>query len=215
MNNTILELLKLIADKFLFQGIIATIPTLVFKAFVPNFLKLSDLLSPTVYTILIWCICFLIVKIIESIFLSLREKSRNNKLEQYYNKKRIADAEENLKMLWRKIDQYYPDEKLLLLKFVKSNNQPISTINLGVCRNLVNDDYIVKTYTKMRSHTPHFKDPEKIHLVGGNTPIPCGEIFKLKDGIYEMLKYSYNKYGKICNFPIDENSEIYTDEKIW
>ena len=62
MNNTILELLKLIADKFLFQGIIATIPTLVFKAFVPNFLKLSDLLSPAVYTILIWCICFLIVK---------------------------------------------------------------------------------------------------------------------------------------------------------
>ena len=54
MNNTILELLKLIADKFLFQGIIATIPTLVFKAFVPNFLKLSDLLSPAVYTILIW-----------------------------------------------------------------------------------------------------------------------------------------------------------------
>lgn len=206
MKN-IIELFKTFSEKYLTHTLISTIVATLFLAKAPNLFGIKEKTSSALYWLFIFCVSFLVVKVIVFIYKAIISNKNNNLLKESHeigNKKAII---ENLEFLWNYVDGLSPQDKKYLWQFLKTNNQPIEVRGI-VCGNtiLTNKDIVVTTQkesTEKEIVTVESKGltPEDLIIASGYTTIT---LYKLKDNFFYLLKYSYQNYNRISHFDSEE-----------
>lgn len=150
----------------------------------------------------------LIVWIFHKIVCAFKTKT-NEKTNKEYQEHMAVEEEEHMKrQLWAKVNNFSPEDKKLLREFLESNNIPIersgNEYRMGG-ESLLDSAWVISTE----------KEPERTeHTYYGNInnipknaipilhmmTVPSIKVYKIKDEIFEILKYFYDKTGKICDF---------------
>lgn len=117
------------------------------------------------------------------------------------------ESDENIHQLWDIIDSLSVDDKKLIYGFLKSKNTPI-IMKENQNSKLLNSSWINKTEVENNSNEK--SNSQETNIVNNLTNIDITKLYtvskifyykyKLKDEVYELLKYSINTYGKISNF---------------
>lgn len=152
--------------------------------------------------ILAFAICFLVIKLlvllahgIKALFIKKANKE--------YDKKRNEEKEkEILEQLWSDVDALSPGDRKMLYVFIENENSPLEEDNgFHDYNSLFSSAWVVSTLV------PYQMDNEE-KPIGTNTyRVPITHFinqgkkqYKLTDDIYQLLKYSKEKYGKISHF---------------
>ena len=108
--------------------------------------------------------------------------------ERFYRQQYEKHAQENLRNLWESVDALSSQDRKLLLRFVKNGNKPYTDgfHHFYGYDSLLESDWVVSTV--IEEATTHVKKRQ----------------YKLREDIYQYLKYSLEKTGKISNFEISE-----------
>lgn len=212
------DLLKIIAEKYLFQAIASAALAILAVAFFPNLFGITDKIGATWYGILIFCLTFLLLRCAKFVFILAKKKTAEKKEKKLSDELEKRKAEERdaktIEQLWDYVDSLTPQDKHYLIKFLKTGNQPIAirgaAFDIGL---LTNRDFVACT-EKQQQCTPTLNQKNEsdeymafsipnINMIY-SSPIT---LYQLKDDFFELLKYSYEKYGKISHFDMEEESE--------
>lgn len=197
----LIDLLKPLIEKYLFTTILSVALAILGVVLLPDVLNLKEQVGQFVYGLLLFCICFLVISLIKYIYLKFKH-AFNKKIsdEQHY---RVLEAEQ-LEELWNYVDSLSPLEKKYLFDFLKNKNKPIKvesaffTVGL-LSKYLVSTDKIITPDSKINTDTD-FKN-----FYNNYGRFQTYKLIKLRDDFYKLLKYSYDKYGKISHFEGKEN----------
>ena len=118
-------------------------------------------------------------------------------LSSYYAKERQRRNKENLQELWDSVEQFSESDRNDLKKLLETNNASISKSGYNLNYNslyrtswvLSTEKKIPKTVTTIEART------EKMQLQTYGT-----HLYKLREDIYQALKYLTEKYARIGNF---------------
>ena len=206
----LIDLLKPLVEKYLFPTIASVALAILGVAFLPDALKLKGQIGNFFYGVLLFCICFLAINLIKYLVAYLKHVHNKN----LANKQQYQELEsERLEKLWDFVDSLSPLDRSYLLKFIKNGNEPIevikSSFDIGL---LSNNSVIVSTEKNIelgnnKNIALDEEDAMKFHLHYNNifNDSQSFKLFKLRDNFYELLKYSYDKYGKISHFDFKES----------
>ena len=153
--------------------------------------------------VLAFALCFLLVKLLVVIakFVKKRAIKRANK--QYDLERDKEEEKEAIEKLWQSVDALSPGDRQTLKLLIENNNTPIEEssgcfYDFG---SLFMSNWIVSTTVPYE-----FEDQDNQPVLNSNG-IPIAnfmnhgkKLYKLKDDVFQMLKYSKEKYGKISNF---------------
>ena len=213
------DLLKIIAEKYLVQTIASVALAILGVAFIPNLFGMTDKVGKTLYSVLIFCVSFLLIQCAKHIYATAKkiiEKKRKKKLSDELSKKEVQEHEEEvLEELWDYVDSLSPQDKHYLVEFLKNGNQPIEVMGEHFGIGLLNNNNIVACMEKQQKCAP--APSRKIefdgHLVFPQTDISYmaysspTKLYRLKDNFFELLNYSYEKYKRISHFDMEEEND--------
>lgn len=119
-------------------------------------------------------------------------------LSSYYAKERERRNKENLQELWDYVDQLSESDRADLKKFLETNNAPISKGGHNLDYNsLYRTNWVVSTEKRT---------PKTVTAIEARTGKEMQfqtydtHLYKLREEVYQNLKYSMEKYGRIGNF---------------
>lgn len=119
---------------------------------------------------------------------------------------------EILENVWTLVDRMIPQDRKILMEFLKNNNAPICVKGElgGNC--LLTSNYVVSTVVP-NDRKVTLNDPSGVlGKKGGRVFIPEMSFgiqkrqYKLRDDFYQILKYSYDNYGHISHFSKEEQN---------
>lgn len=196
------ESAKIFIEKHLIPTVIAVVAAIVALLILPSDYWMIVKIGKRLFFVLVAGIVFLIVKLLGC----LHEKSvrrKNNKdinaLSNYMAEQR---AEEKVKELWNEVDNLAPADRNMVKHFVLTGNKPIKIENrIYPYGSFLNSRWTVSTEIDENSNDESFENAS-IQVIGGHEFFPAGrtKLYKLNDDVYQLLKYSWDKYGKISNF---------------
>jgi len=199
------DIIKVFLEKHLLPTVLAVVGALISTALIPTDYLLIKKLGLTMFEILAFCICFVLIEALREIF-----KIIKNMYYKHQNKvlKRKRIEEENKKScenLWEIIDNMSIQDYEYLLELLKTNNEPI-TVRGDFFGGLFSTNWvhqtIIKTAEERDEYSPITNLPKG--SIGFSIPhriiVPATKQYILKDDIYKLLRYSYDNYGKISNF---------------
>ena len=174
-----------------FSAGVAFAGALIVYSFIPKDFPILDVLGKRWFCILATLILFLLIEGIIWIFRKIRKIIKEKKTEE-------LAIEEELHNLWNITSCFSPKDKHLLKDFITSGNKAIikpatsyyaQTALLG--SGLVDNTEVISQNNSVVDINNGF--------IYSST---CGldRSYKLKDNVYTLLKYGYDKYGKISNF---------------
>lgn len=213
MLDKILDLLKLVFDKYLIPAIIAVPITIFLYVIVPETnliqIKVGNIIFAVfIYTSIFSLIMFVIwvKKYISSEMKKRKQIAENEKqLEEQNKRNEILQRNKEIEMfeeLWDRVDALENDARRLIDELLKNKNKPIGMLityqehqlsffvnctpmkNGDKCKVLMNgyfNDISMQYEPYEYAYDGYYK-------------------YKLKDNIYELLKMSKEKYGKISHF---------------
>ena len=119
-------------------------------------------------------------------------------LSSYYAKERERRNKENLQELWNYVDKFSESDRSDLKKFLETNNTPISKNgHILDYTSLYRTNWVVsiekrtpRTVTAIEARTG-----KEVQFQTYST-----HLYKLREEVYQNLKYSMEKYGRIGNF---------------
>lgn len=209
MWEKILDLLKLVLDKYFIPAIIA-VPTTIFLYVIvpdPNFIQAK--VGRSVFIIFIFTSIFLLIlfaiwvkKYIESVIVRRKQVVKNEKqVEEQKRQDEILKRKkekEKFEDLWDSVDSLGNDERMLVDELLKNGNKPIG----------VYLTYNMRQLSFFVNVTPMKKgDKCKILINGGfhDVTMQYGSYdgyskCKLREEIYALLKESKEKYNRISHF---------------
>lgn len=194
MIEKLIELLKDFFEKYFIQALIAVLPTIFIYYKTPEDFDFLKKLGKELYCTFFFIICFLMIMFIITVF----KKINNFRKSKIYEREANKELEkENIEALWNCIDNLDAKEKNIVKYFLENNNRVVYAYghyNLDVLFELCNSSKIESDGTMKAFDFFKLVENEKVEA-------GCQLFqFKLKDNIYELLKYSKSKYGKISNF---------------
>ncbi|EQG49892.1 hypothetical protein QIY_3436 [Clostridioides difficile DA00141] len=155
------------------------------------------------YAVFLFCVWFLIIELVIWLVQKIQYHNYSKGVEQRNKQRQAEEWQQSLEFLWTDVDNLSSSDYKLLLRFIKNENQPYCSSGTPMGHCLLNSDWVHKTVSK----------PAKRVLIKSNQrtsskaiPIPVYETISetyqyiLREDIYQMLKYSYEKYGKISHF---------------
>lgn len=201
------ELLKVFLEKHLIPTVISIMFAIVCAALTPSNFIIIEKLGLFWQGILAFCVCFIFTQIIIAIFRCRNKKEKYKQSTSVHSQRIKLDNMEALERLWTYVDGRSPSDKELLMTFIQTNNKPIEQSgeifgDCLLCSQLVNVTIVKPSQeTQLIIGQPIEKSPKA-------TRIPIGQMifsqpvkqYKLKDDFYKLLKYSYDKYGRISHF---------------
>lgn len=213
MWDKILDLLKIVFDKYLIPAIIAVPTTIFLYVIVPDNNFIQAKVGISVFVVFIYASIFLLILFaiwvkgyIKSVKdrrkqIAENEKQLKEQQEDIENLKRNKEKE-MLEELWDRVDALGNDERMLIDGLLKNGNKPIG---MYMTHNKYQLDYFVNS-TPMKNG-----DKCKVLMRGYFNDISMQYEsyesdydgyykYKLKDNIYLRLKESKEKYGKISHF---------------
>ena len=192
----ILEFIRVLIEKYGFRSIIAFILMILCITLTPeDIIGLLPFESNNKYWIM--ALYFAIFIVIETLFLFLGRKIKNK---ISYSKYKNESIEENnkkaLENLWSLIDTLSESERTEIRGFLKSTNIPIPKRGFSLGYSNYSTLLVeMEKRTEIKEKVT-FADTGKEGILKAQ----CTHIYKLKDDVYELIKYSYEKHGKICHF---------------
>ena len=205
MMEKFVDLLKIIAEKHLKGAIASVAITIITVAFLPNLFGIDDKVGKALYGVLIFCIAYLLIECGVHICNSVKSKLKQKRSDELNEK-------EVLERLWNYVDSLSPQDRNYLFEFHRTGNQPIEVRSNPYGTGLLSNRDIVVCTEKQQKCAPELnRNPELAEQSNFHRPnIPyktsptSTKLYRLKDSFFELLKYSYDKYGKISHFDTEE-----------
>lgn len=212
----LIELLKIIAEKYLIQTVASVALAILGVAFIPNLFGMTNRVGKTLYGVLIFCLGFLLIQGAKHICTIVKNKAAEK------NKKRLSDEWEKreaekseaktIAQLWDYVDSLTPQDRHYLVGFLKTGNQPIEVMGEAFGSKLLINRSIVACMEKQQkcAQAPNRKIEFEGHLVFPSPDITYmtysspTKLYRLKDDFFKLLKHSYEEYGKISHFDMEE-----------
>lgn len=213
MWDKILDLLKLVFDKYLIPAIIAVPITIFLYVIVPDNNFIQAKVRDSIFIVFIYTSIFLLIlftiwikEYIKSEMDKRKQMAENErKLEEQRKHNEILKRNKEKEMfeeLWDRVDALENEERILIDKLLKNGNKPIG---MYMPHSMYQLKYFVN-YTPMKNG-----DKYKVLINGYFNDITMQYEsydnvydgyykYKLKDDIYLLLNESKEKYGKISHF---------------
>lgn len=204
----LLDAMKIFLEKYLIPTVLAVVLTFVTYYKTPEDFDMLMKFTVIGYCAFSFCIWFLliyftiwimrvIIKGIKSIIEKAEEKEKHNKW-------LLEDEEKTLEALWTYVDKLSIPDYKLLVQFLETENQPHTDngIYFGDC--LLNSSLVHRSLVEEEKKEP-IKSVSGANA-GNRILFPMYETssakyrYILKKEIFEILKYSKKKYGKISHF---------------
>lgn len=212
----LVDLLKIIAEKYLVQTVASVALAILGVAFLPNLLDMTNKVGKTLYGVLIFCLGFLLIQGTKQIYTIVKNKAAEKNKKRLSDELRKREVDENeaeaIERLWDYVDSLGLQDRHYLSEFLKTDNQPIEVMGEAFgFRLLANRNIVACTDKKQKcAPAPNQKVEFEEHLgfspLGAlhiSYPAPT-KLYRLKDDFFELLKHSYDKYGKISHFDTEE-----------
>lgn len=152
------------------------------------------------YNLLIAGIFFVAIYILIVSFLIAVVKGIVRKISASFSKKKEQQKfnQEVLTKLWADVDSLSEDDRVDLKEFLRTGNKPIPKNKR--CVNTYSLFYSDWVDVQEKRTTVNTK--VTIYSTGKEEVMPTiyTHVYKLKENIYQLLKYSQEHYGKISNF---------------
>ncbi len=193
----LIDILKTFFEKYLFPSLISVLPTALVYYITPDDNAILIKLGKQFYLLVLFIIFFLFIELVLysythiTIYLS---NKRFEKEEEQKSEKRIINQYQDL------LDSQDPEFLDIIQYFLDNNNEPISSFDSSIpddyeVEMLFNKKRVKVNKTGFKSVNP-FKLDETIEFSKGNYIYQ----FKLKDDVYNTLKFIEKKKGKISRF---------------
>lgn len=206
--DKLLDILKMFLEKYLIPTVLAVVSTFITYYKTPEDFSMLVKFSIVGYCVFVFCICFLliyfVVWLIKAIFNGIKgllEKANEN---ERLNKMQSQDEEKTLEVLWGYVDKLTIQDYKLLVRFLETENQPYcdNGTYFGECllnSNLVHRSLVEEEKQEAIKPVPNSNAGNRIMFPIYET-IPAKYHYILRKEIYDLLKYSKEKYGKISHF---------------
>ena len=217
----LVDLLKIIAEKHLAQTVASIALAILGVAFLPNLLDMTNKVGKTLYGVLIFCLGFLLIQGAKQIYIIAKNKAAEKNKKRLSDELRKREADENeteaIEWLWDYVDSLGLQDRYYLSEFLKTDNQPIEVMGEAFGFGLLANRNIVACTDKKRkcAPTPNRKVEFEVHLAPDAPYISYSaptKLYRLKDDFFKLLKYSYDKYGKISHFDMEEKDNGQTQD---
>lgn len=203
------EVLKVFLEKHLLPSAISLTFALIIVAITPEETMLYTRLGKNLYTVLVFCVGFIVIEAVRFIGKAIWSKRRSI-IEDKQQKE--LQLKRDLEDQWNFVDKLSVAEKKMLMDFLHTNNSPITIKGLPKS-NLLISKYVIST-NMPSEETINAQDPQGVFGKSGGTIKMSGKCFaipirqyKLDEKFYKLLKYSYEIYGRISHFAMeDENN---------
>lgn len=193
---------KIMDNKF-YQTLISVFLTFITYFFLDDELLIIKKFGQFWSVVFIFICWLLIIEIVVIIWKKTKKfyiKKVNKKYREVQVKK---ENKEILEMLWNRVDEMSQPEKDDLMYFLNNNNKPLLKGNVSYSYDhLLNSEWVHKSV-----YSGNEQITEQVNVIrnGGNTAVeeftytPRYQ-YILKEPIYEILKYSIEKYGRVSHF---------------
>ena len=199
LGNTI----KVFIEKDLVPSVISLAAGIITVLFLPEDNWMLKKISSIWIGILAFALCFLLAKLIIELAMLVKKQVIKNANKQYALQWNEREEKEVITKLWQSVDALSPGDRQTLNLLLENNNAPIeeSGNRFYSSDSLFISNWVVSTTIPYESEN-HNKQPT---LNSNGIPISNfknqgKKLYKLKDDVFQMLKYSKEKYGKISNF---------------
>lgn len=204
MKEKLLDILAIFVEKYLIQTVLTVIMAFLTYYKVPSDNPMLIKFSTIGFSVFVFCVWFIIIEIIKIIWNSIRRKSSEIHRDAYYSKENQAKTEKVLEMFWNRIDAMDPRDYRLLIEFIKNGNKPHYEAGFICGESLLTSDWVYRNQLDLSEKVIIDTEMNVSDGKGGFHIKPTTFIakyqYKLKDDIYHILKYSYEKYGRISHF---------------
>lgn len=214
MIEKLADLLTIFLEKYLVPTVIAIIMSFVTYYFIGDsnpFLVKFKITGFLIFTFCIWfLIIYFLIQIVKYIIkgISWIIKSVKNYFEEKKSKLQQEQAEKEeeakvLEILWSSVDSLSSDEYKLLLNFIDTENKPYCEEGTRIGSRLFSYNWFYKTEITPAKQIPikvNRNDTKGMIAFSAHETVSATYGYILKDEIYQLIKYSLEKYGKISHF---------------
>ena len=213
MWEAIGQAIKTFVEKHLIPTVISVVIAIASFLVLPADYWMITRIGKVPFALLVAGIVFIVIQFIVFCVNKIRKHSANRASKDYRNQKSVELENEAMEKLWSEVDALNPDDRKTLKELVVSGNAPIvrSSGNRYFGNSLFNSYWIVSTEEYADEEKP--KEPVNVDLPkkrkGQVMTVNIMDLYetktiivkyKLRDDIYNILKYSMDKYGKISHF---------------
>ncbi len=182
MKSDILVIVRAFLEKYFITTILSIVLAMVMYLLLPEKFFITNRLGVIGFLVFVFLVMFLVIRFIIWGY----EKLKNNKHEREYDKKKEKETYEEIKKF---TDSLNETEYEILIRWVKNGNIPYvknQSFDLGIYGGGLFTNFEIVNKTEIQEKDGEF--------------LITKMQYRLKDEIYECLKYYYNKYGTISNF---------------
>ncbi len=198
MKKEFFDFIWKVIDKYGYNVLISFILGIITIVKIPTqYINMLPFEKQNIYWALVMCIVAytLIIAFLRYSVKEIRNKIYWSSCNAEYKRK---EERENLQKLWDMVDSFSEDERKDLKRFLKTGNKPIPKYsNYSSFDSLYHTNWVVSiekyTTEEFVEINPETGKEEKFNRISTH-------LYKLNDNIYEILRYSMEKYGRISNF---------------
>ena len=199
----LLDLLKLFLEKHLIPAVVSAAIALLITAYTPQETMLYMHLGQSLYILFLFCLTFAVVK-----FIIWMTKVIIKKINEAIDNKQ--EKENELEKLWDIIDDLSISEKRMITQFlntknttVRGNGQHWRSSYLYISSEL---EFLIDSTSVPRMDDVKNTENNAQQKYGYNVDLYPDIMYKLKEHYYNLLRYSYKKYGRISHFKMEEET---------
>ena len=207
MWEAIGQAIKTFVEKHLIPTVISVVIAISSFLILPTDFWMIERIGKVPFALLVAGIAFLIIQLLIFFFRKIRGWISNKSDEEYRFQNDVKLEKEVLEKLWSSVDAFNQDDRKVLHEFLESQNAPIErSSGIHYCGNsLFNSDWLVSTEEYRETEPVSFNPPKKKGVVTLNvfdtySTRTVVKKYKLREDIYNVLRYSMDKYGKISHF---------------
>lgn len=198
MMKEILDFIKTLIEKYGFRSVIAFIITIILITYTPaTIISLLQFGDNNKYWLMALYFATLIVLETGVLFLCRKVKSKIS-YAKYEQESIKTNNKKALEDLWTFVDGLSETARNEIREFLKTNNTPIPKRHFHSNDLYSNYSALLVTIEKQTEieEKVTYADTGKEGILTAHST----HIYKLKDEVYELIKYSHENYGKICHF---------------
>lgn len=211
MEKISTNILSFIFEKNLLISIYSLISAIFSLLLIPSDWSIIKKIDIGLFLLLLFLIWFVVIKTTITVISFIGTIVKKYYLHQRYIKEnqryKERELRENLEALWTFVDGCSNKEYRLLMDFIKNNNTPIiKEYAYNSKESILTSNLVHKTlYKAGKTHT-EFSKPTNANAVGRQIQVYSQPKYKyiLKENVYQLLKYSWENYGRISHF-VEEN----------